>query len=86
MFDRILNAPLYTSFKKQLTQEGGEQRDKKTTQGREDATKNGMSFNQSFSVLLFFVTQFLLLCITLTGSGNIIVSNNKKHPKGYLCL
>ena len=40
----------------------------------------------NFCSPFFLTTQFLLLLISLIGSNNITVSNNKKYPKGYMCL
>ena len=45
-----------------------------------------MSLTQNVSVPILLETQFSLLRISLIGSDNITVSNNRKYPKGYLCL
>ena len=51
---------------------------KNDTEGGCDAKK--------FLQPMFLVTQFSLLLISLIGSNNITVNNNKKYSKGYMCL
>ena len=45
-----------------------------------------MSLTQNVSVPILLEIQFSLLRISLIGSDNITVSNNRKYPKGYLRL
>ena len=52
----------------------------------ENETGGGCDTKKNFAVHFFLATQFSLLLISLTGSSNITVSNNKKYPKGYMCL
>ena len=64
--------------------EGGGWRNKlRKKTGGEVAAKKVMSLTQNFAVLIFSTIQFLLLCVSW-GSGNITVSNNKLHLRGYL--
>ena len=82
MFDRVLNAlPRGNSKSTSLTKGEGSSRKKvmkNDTVGGCDAKKKLQP--------TFLATQFLLLLISLIGSINIIVNNNKKYSKGYICL
>ena len=70
-------------FKKYLINEGAGKFTKKKwwkmTQGVDVLPKH-------FCSPFFLVTQFSLLLISLIGSNNITVNNNKKYSKGYMCL
>ena len=70
-------------FKKYLINEGGG----KFTKKSDEKWNRGWVWCQTiFAAHFFLKTQFLLLLISLIGSNNITVSNNKKYPKGYMCL
>ena len=71
------------SFKKYLINEG----EGKFTKKNWWKMKQGLGVVPKFFCNLFFLaTQFSLLLISLIGSNNITVNNNKKYSKGYMCL
>ena len=82
VFDSVLNAlPRGHSKSTLLRKAEGSSRKKwwKMTQGEGAQPKN-------FCRPFFLMTQFSLTCFSLIGSNNITVTNNNKHPKGYMCL
>ena len=57
----------------------------KSNKGWKECSQKLMSLSLIFSMPIFFLTDFLILCVSC-GSDNVKVASIKTHPRGFLCV